>query len=146
MKVNDILEAKGRKVFTIKSDKSLKEALDLIVINKIGALLVLNEKDDFVGIISERDLVREFHKADKVALDKTISEIMTTNIIVGILEDEIEEVEAIMTENRFRHLPIMNEGKVVGIVSIGDIVKSLSAKRKTENRYLKEYIMGKYPA
>lgn len=144
MKVKDILGAKGGKIFTIESRNSLKDAMDSIVENKIGALLVL-DNNDFVGIISERDLFREYHKSGEVSLGKKVEEIMTTKIVVGLLEDDIEEVEVIMTENRFRHLPIMNDGKVVGIVSIGDVVKMLAANRKTENRYLKDYIMGKYP-
>lgn len=145
MNVNDILEAKGRKVFSIEPGQTLKEAMDSIIKNKIGSLLVL-EKNEFVGIISERDLIREFHKAGDVSFGKNVSDVMTTKIVVGILEDDIEEVEALMTKNRFRHLPIMNEGKVVGVISIGDVVKMLAADRKTENRYLKDYITGKYPA
>lgn len=144
MKVNDILETKGRKVFTIESGNTLKEAMDSIVNNKIGALLVLKEKE-LEGIISERDLIREFHKTGEVALGKKISEVMTKNIVVGLPDDDIEEVEALMTKNRFRHLPIMNNGEVAGIVSIGDVVKLLAANRKSENRYLKDYIVGKYP-
>ncbi len=145
MKVNDILEAKGRDVFSIEPDSTLKDAMDSIINNKIGALLVM-EKKDFVGIISERDLIREFHKSGGDALEKKVGEVMTTKIVVGILEDDIEEVEALMTENRFRHLPIMHDGKVVGVVSIGDVVKMLAANRDSENRYLKDYIEGKYPA
>lgn len=144
MKVNDILSAKGRKVFTIEPGQKLRDVMDSIIKNKIGALLVL-DKSEFVGIISERDLIREFHKNGEVALSKKVSEVMTTNIVVGLPDDDIEDVEALMTENRFRHLPIMNDGKVAGIISIGDVVKSLSANRKTENRYLKDYIRGKYP-
>ncbi len=144
MKINDILEAKGTKVFTIESGNTLKDAMDSIINNKIGALLVLGERK-FVGIISERDLIREFHKTGEVALGKKISEVMTTDIVVGLPDDDIEEVEALMTKNRFRHLPIMNNGEVAGIVSIGDVVKLLAADRKTENRYLKNYIVGKYP-
>ena len=145
MNVNDILNSKGRKVFTIIPDESLKSAMDSIIKNRIGALLVIDKKD-FVGIISERDIFREFHQSGEIVFKKKVREVMSTNIVVGILEDDIEEVEALMTENRFRHLPIMNDGKVVGIVSIGDVVKMLSSDRKTENRYLKDYIMGKYPA
>jgi len=144
MKVNDILSAKGRKVFTIEPGQKLKDVMDSIIKHKIGALLVL-DKNEFIGIISERDLIREFHKNGEVALGKKVSEVMTTKIVVGILDDNIEEVEALMTENRFRHLPIMNDGKVAGIISIGDVVKMLAADRKTENRYLKDYIRGKYP-
>jgi len=145
MKVNDILEAKGRDVFSIEPDSTLKDAINLIINNKIGALLVM-EKKDFVGIISERDLIREFHKSGGDALGKKVVEVMTTKIVVGILEDDIEEVEALMTQNRFRHLPIMHKGEVVGVISIGDVVKMLAANRETENRYLKDYIEGKYPA
>ena len=144
MKVNDILEAKGKKVITIESGNSLKEAMDSIIDNKIGALLVVKEKN-LEGIISERDLIREFHKTGEISLGKKISEVMTTNIVVGLPDDDIEEVEALMTKNRFRHLPIMNEGEIAGIISIGDVVKLLAADRETENRYLKDYIVGKYP-
>jgi len=144
MKVSDILATKGRKVVSIETANTLKEAMDSIVTNKIGALLVLKEKE-LVGIISERDLIRELHKTGEGALGKKVGEVMTTNIVVGLPDDDIEEVEALMTKNRFRHLPIFDKGKVAGIVSIGDIVKLLAADRKTENRYLKDYITGKYP-
>ncbi|HHI02306.1 MAG TPA: CBS domain-containing protein [candidate division Zixibacteria bacterium] len=144
MKVSDILATKGRKVVSIETANTLKEAMDSIVTNKIGALLVLKEKE-LVGIISERDLIRELHKTGESALGKKVGEVMTTNIVVGLPDDDIEEVEALMTKNRFRHLPIFDKGKVAGIVSIGDIVKLLAADRKTENRYLKDYITGKYP-
>ncbi|RKX19167.1 MAG: histidine kinase [Candidatus Zixiibacteriota bacterium] len=144
MKVSDILATKGRKVVSIETANTLKEAMDSIVTNKIGALLILKEKE-LVGIISERDLIRELHKTGESALGKKVGEVMTTNIVVGLPDDDIEEVEALMTKNRFRHLPIFDKGKVAGIVSIGDIVKLLAADRKTENRYLKDYITGKYP-
>jgi len=84
-------------------------------------------------------------KEGEGALSKTIREVMTTRLVVGVLEDEIDMVMALMTNNRFRHLPIMDGRKMVGIISIGDIVKTQVNNLEIENRYLMDYITGKYP-
>ncbi len=144
MKVKDILKAKGGAVLSIQPGKTVKEAMDSILKNKIGALLVM-EGDMLKGIITERDLFRVYYQAGEKVLKKKVSEVMTTNLVVGLPNDDIEAVKALMTNNRFRHLPILENKKVCGIVSIGDVVKILAVDLEIENRYLKDYITGKYP-
>ncbi len=144
MKVKDILKAKGGAVLSIQPGKTVKEAMDSILKNKIGALLVM-EDDMLKGIITERDLFRVYYQAGEKVLKKKVSEVMTTNLVVGLPNDDIEAVKALMTNNRFRHLPILENKKVCGIVSIGDVVKILAVDLEIENRYLKDYITGKYP-
>ena len=147
MKVRDILGTKGKVIHTILPEDTVKKAMDEIAARKIGALLV--EEDGMLkGIITERDIFRLLHKhQDKCnyALELKVKEVMTTNVVIGIPDDDIDMVEALMTNNRFRHLPIMDGKKIAGVVSIGDIVKNMAKNLQIENRYLKDYITGKYP-
>jgi len=145
MKVNDILKIKGPEVITIWEEKSVQEAIDLMVLNKIGALMVLNAAGKLTGIITERDVMRGYHAHPDSAGGLAVKEIMTKKVIIGDGDDTLESVESIMTENRVRHLPIIAGKRLVGIISIGDVVKALSKESKIENRYLKDYIEGKYP-
>ena len=144
MKVSEILKAKGSRVESIAPNRTVREALDVITGKGIGSLPVL-ENDMLAGIITERDILRLVAKEGEGALSKTIREVMTTRLVVGVLEDEINMVMALMTNNRFRHLPIMDGRKMVGIISIGDIVKTQVNNLEIENRYLIDYITGKYP-
>ena len=118
--------------------------MDKIIEKGIGSLLVMND-DTLVGIISERDIFRLYHKHGEKAAAMEVGDTMTRDIIIGIADDDVEAVKALMTNNRFRHLPIMERSKVVGIISIGDVVKSMATDLQIENRYLKDYITGKYP-
>ncbi len=144
MKVRELLKTKSQDTETIEPDKSIKEAMDIIVAKRIGALPVL-DKGELVGIITERDIFRLLHKNGAGAFTFKVGDVMTRKLVVGILEDDIEMVQAVMTNNRFRHLPIMDGRKMVGILSIGDIVKSHVKNLQIENRYLIDYITGKYP-
>ena len=144
MKVSDILKAKTGPVLSIASGKTIKDAMDAIMKNKIGALPVVDD-DNLVGIVTERDLFRAFYENGEAVFQKLVADIMTTNLVVGLLDDDIDSVEALMTNNRFRHLPIIKNNKLFGIVSIGDVVKMMASDLKVENRYLKDYVSGKYP-
>jgi CBS domain-containing protein len=144
MKVNDILKIKGPEVVTIWEEKSVQESIDTMVQNKIGALMVINAGGELTGIITERDILRAYHAHPDAAGNLAVKEIMTKKVIIGDGEDTLESIESIMTENRVRHLPIIAGKRLVGIISIGDVVKALSKASKIENRYLKDYIEGKY--
>jgi len=143
MKVKDILKNKGPEVVTIWEEKSVREAIDLMVQNKIGALMVINAGGKLTGIITERDVMQAYYSHPDAAGNLAVKEIMTKKVIIGNNDDTLEYVESVMTENRVRHLPIIVEKRLVGIVSIGDVVKALSRESKIENRYLKDYIEGK---
>jgi CBS domain-containing protein len=142
MKVKDILKTKGPEVITIGEVKNIYDAIDTLVKHRIGALIVLNESADIVGIISERDVMRENHKQYGSLAE--VKDVMTRKVIIGEPEDDVEYVESIMTQNRIRHLPIISNEKLVGMISIGDIIKAILKEAKVENRYLHDYIKGKY--
>ncbi|UCE05952.1 MAG: CBS domain-containing protein [bacterium] len=146
MKVKDILAEKGTHVVTINQEATVYEALQTFAANRVGSLLALDDKGGIVGIIGARDALMAVLKACDEIKKTKVREIMTKNIIIGAPEDELDNIEVIMTENRVRHLPIIEEQKLAGIVSLGDVVKAQLKNVHVENRYLKDYIVGKYPA
>lgn len=146
MKVKDILAEKGTRVITCHVDDTVMAALAIFSANKVGSLLVVDKKDDIQGILSPRDALEAIlHDYDN-AREIKIGEIMTKNLIVGTEDDEVAYVQAIMTENRIRHVPIVEGRELKGLVSIGDVVKALMTEKEVEIHYLKDYIEGKYPA
>jgi CBS domain-containing protein len=145
MKVSEILKNKGPQVVTIWEEKTIQESIDLMVQNKIGGLMVINAEGKLTGIVTERDILRAYHAHPDAAGELAVKEIMTRKVIIGNKDDTLEYVESVMTENRVRHLPIISEKRLIGIISIGDVVKALSKESKSENRYLKDFIEGKYP-
>ena len=124
MKVKDVLAEKGTHVVTINQEATVYEALQTFAANRVGSLLALDDKSGIVGIIGARDALMAVMKACDEIKNTKVKEIMTKNIIIGALEDELDKVEVIMTENRVRHLPIIEEQKLAGIVSLGDVVKA----------------------
>jgi len=123
MKVRTILATKGTTVVTIGPQQPLKEAARLLAEHNIGALVVVNEAGKLQGIISERDIIRAAARLEN-ALSRPVSEIMTREVIIGLPNDDLMAVVNAMTEKRFRHLPIMERGELVGIISMKDIVQS----------------------
>jgi CBS domain-containing protein len=123
MKVRQILASKSRNVITIHPDQSVSEAVAKLVEFGIGALVVVNEQATPIGIISERDIIRRA-AANEALFSEKVGEIMTRDVITGIPQDDLASVAHTMTERRFRHLPIMDEGQLVGIISIGDVLKA----------------------
>jgi CBS domain-containing protein len=145
MKVRDILKDKGSEVITIVAEATVFEAIKTLVDKNIGSLLVLDEGGKIVGIITEKDILKDCNRHYELRKQAKVKEVMTKNLIVGSPEDDIDYVESIMTQNRVRHLPIIANQKLVGLISIGDVVKVLHRECKVENRYLKDFISGKYP-
>ena len=146
MKAKDILAEKGSRVITCHEDNSLMDALAIFAANKIGSLLVVDSHDKIQGIIAPRDILIIVLKDYERVKTIKVTEVMTKNLIVATANDTVEYIQAIMTENRIRHVPILEDGELQGIVSIGDIVKAQIDEKEVENRYLKDYIEGKYPA
>jgi CBS domain-containing protein len=140
MKVSQILQSKGTTVITARPDATLHDALRTLVSNRVGALVVTTTEGKVVGIITERDLLRVCAARSGEIDDTRVAECMTANLIIGLPEDEVGYVMGIMTNNRIRHLPIMNGERLEGIISIGDIVKAQLEETEFENRYLKDYI------
>ena len=142
MKLKDILGKKGSKVWTVKASQTIQNALKVLVNQKIGALLVLDEKGGIVGIVSERDIVRGCYQSGKELDVMPVSQLMTKEVVIGSPEDETSYIMGVMTQKRVRHIPVVAGGKLQGIVSIGDIVKSVIEDSQYEIHYLKEYIYG----
>jgi CBS domain-containing protein len=140
MKVKDILHGKGTAVATIPADATLHDALKLLVKLRIGSLVVTDGHNPLVGIITERDLLQECAAHTDGLRKMTVREIMRTNPIIGVPEDEVAYVMGIMTHNRIRHLPILEGERLAGLISIGDVVKAQLEAVEFENRYLRDYI------
>ena len=122
MKVRNILATKKGRLIAIGSDELVRRAIVLLVENRIGVLLVVDAAGDLVGILSERDIIR-IAASDEALFDRPVAEIMTKEVIVGMPQDDVLAVAHTMLEKRFRHLPIMDEGELIGIISIGDVLK-----------------------
>jgi len=123
MNVASILGRKGGKVVTCRPEQSIRQALALLAEHNIGALVVVDALGVPAGIVSERDIVREAARDERL-FARTVGEIMTRDVVVGVPEDDLRAVRDTMTERRIRHLPVVADGRLVGIVSIGDIVKA----------------------
>jgi CBS domain-containing protein len=140
MTVEHILSAKGRKVITIEPERTLGEAVRLLDERKIGAVVVGDADHAVLGIISERDIVRALAKSGAAALDEPVSRHMTGKVVTCTGRSAISELMELMTDRKFRHVPIVEDGRLNGIVSIGDIVKHRLAEIETEHKALREYI------
>lgn len=141
MKIKDILRHKGPKVWAVKADQKIYDALQILVNQKIGALLVFDDKGNIAGIISERDIVRASYLGKSVN-NTLVSELMPRKVITASPEDNINEIMEVMTQNRVRHIPVVSGGKLEGLVSIGDVVKALLEDSAHQIRFLKEYMHG----
>lgn len=140
MKVKEILREKGSAVKTIKPEAPVREVVDVLTKYSIGALIVVDDSEGIVGIVTERDVLRRCVKAEKPDLTKPVRSIMTEDVIVGVPDDDVEYVMNILTKNKIRHLPIVIGKNLAGIVSIGDMVKCMLKEMEFENRHLKDYI------
>ena len=122
MKVRNILATKKGQLITVGPEEPLRRAVRILVDNRIGALLVVDSSGQLVGILSERDIMRTA-ATDEALFGRAVAEIMTKDVIVGMPQDDVIAVAHTMLEKRFRHLPIIDEGKLIGIISIGDVLK-----------------------
>jgi len=144
-RVADLIRAKGHDVYTIESGASVYDAVKRMVDHNAGSLLVV-DGGEIRGIITERDYLREIVLKGRTSKNTEVRTIMTADLVCVGPNDSIEECMAVMTEKRIRHLPVLEHGRLAGLVSIGDVVKQLSKDQKAQIRYLTDYITGKYPA
>jgi CBS domain-containing protein len=140
MKVKELLGIKGIECFSIMSDQSLLDASKQMAECRIGALLVM-DKGTLSGIITERDIVRSVANG-KSCKDVRTKDVMTTNLIVSKSSDDLDYVMAVMIQNNIRHLPVVDEHGLVGMLSMRDVVRVLVKNLKAENQYLKDFIGG----
>lgn len=139
--VNEILNSKGREVWSITPDRTVFEALRLMAEKDVGALLVM-EGTKLVGLVTERDYARKIVLAGKSSRGTPVREAMTTRVLCARPEQTVEECMALMTDKRTRHLPILEHKRVIGLVSIGDLVKAIIREQKFVIEQLQHYISG----
>lgn len=142
MRINEVLSGKGsHDVLTIQPDRTIRELVALLTERNFGALVVSHDGSTVAGIVSERDVVRRLHRDDDV-LDAPVSAIMSAEVRTCEGTDTVDEVMALMTAGRFRHVPVVKDGKLAGIVSIGDVVKSRMSELEFERDQLDSYVHG----
>lgn len=142
MHVKSILEGKGSEVFTLTPQGSIADAARSLAQHKVGALVVSDDSKKILGILSERDIVKAVATDGSAALDKTVDDLMTRKVTTCAEESTVSELMSLMTEGRFRHLPVEKDGKLIGIISIGDVVKRRIAEVEREAEEIKTYIAG----
>jgi CBS domain-containing protein len=140
--VSDILDGKGHDVLRIDADASVYDAVQRMVEANTGSLLV-TDKDEITGIVTERDYLRRVTLEGRTDKETTVREIMSSPLIVVTPETTIDECMALMSDRRLRHLPVVEGGEVVGIVSIGDVVKFKSKQQSFEIQYLTDFITAR---
>ena len=143
MLVQQILTGKpNQDIVTIKSSKTVSEAANILSEKRIGALIVSEDGKSVDGMFSERDIVRELGRRGVACLSDSVSEIMTTNITTCTKADSADSLLQTMTDGRFRHLPVMEDGALIGMVSIGDVVQARLSEMAMENQALEGMIKG----
>ena len=139
MRIADVLSNKGAAVATIAPETTVSQLLASLAALNIGAMVVVGA-DGLAGIVSERDVVRELHKRGGGLLGQPVSEIMTTVLATCTPRDTVDHLVVLMTQNRVRHVPVLDDGRLAGIVSIGDVVKTRLEELKAEQEQLQAYI------
>ena len=140
MTVARILAEKGRTVVTVPPDRTIDEAIHLLAEKRIGALVVCDAGGDVIGILSERDVMRALAQEGASAFDAPVSRHMTSRVVTCERSTTIEDVMAQMTNGRFRHLPVVEDGALIGVISIGDVVARRIAAVEAEHQAMREYI------
>ncbi len=140
-RVKQILATKGNEIWSIEPDATVYDAIHLLAEKGIGALLVM-EGDELIGVISERDYARQIILKDKSSRKTLVRDIMTSKVITSEPNQEIADCMSMMTEKRIRHLPVVEGGRVVGVVSIGDVIKAVIAEQRATIVDLEKYISG----
>ena len=138
--VRQLLESKGHEVTTISPDMTVFESMQLMAARNIGALLVLDAGNILVGIVTERDYARKMYMQNKFAKDVPVTEIMTRQVVYVRPDQTNEECMALITEKRVRHLPVLENDRVIGIISIGDLVKDTISEQEFIIHQLENYI------
>jgi len=142
MLVSTLLENKRKDVITATPSTTIEEAMELLISNKIACLPVLSDKGELVGIVSDKDIFKKIHETKGKYHSLNVGDVMSTNLIVGLPEDNIEYIAGIMDKNWIRHIPILEGQKMIGLVSEGDILQTITEHKEIENRYLTMYLEG----
>lgn len=141
--VRELLKIKGNQVWSIAYDMTIKDALQVLAQKDVGALPVTKD-GKLVGIFSERDYARKMAQKDECSMNTLVSDLMTSKVFYVNLDCSIEDCMALMTERHIRHLPVLEGDEMVGMISIGDLVKTIISTQKDEINMLENYIQGKW--
>lgn len=144
MIIEQILNDKGREVVTLRADDTLREAARLLDERRIGAVVTLAADGEIVGVLSERDIVRQFARQGAAALEMEVGNAMTRAVITISAEAPIDEALQLMTDRRIRHLPVVRHNRLTGFVSIGDLVKWKIAETEAEAQAMKSYLSAQF--
>jgi CBS domain-containing protein len=142
MIVSTILTQKGGSVVSVQPTTSIAEVTHVLAEHRIGAVLVCNERGDLMGILSERDIVAALASDGASVLDHTAEHMMTRHVTTATSRTTVAEAMQMMTHGRFRHLPVLDHGRLIGLVSIGDVVKARMSQQEQEVDSLKAYVSG----
>lgn len=145
MTVKDLLDSRQTEVITTTTETSMKEAMRLLIDNNISCLPITEDDGTLLGIISDKDIFRKVYETGGGDLNFAVGELMSRDLIIGLPNDDVRYIAGLMTNNRIRHIPVVAADKLIGLVSIGDVVKTQMKDMSIENRYLKSYIEGTYP-
>jgi CBS domain-containing protein len=140
--VKHLLDVKGRNVISIAPDASVFDAIKVMADESIGSLVVLDENGKLAGIVTERDYARKVIVMGRSSKDTPVAEIMTTDVLTAASDHTVNACMEIMTERKIRHLPVVEDGRVIAMVSIGDLVQAIIADQKEEIEHLEHYISG----
>jgi len=140
MNVEQLLSGKGREVISVQPHRTLAEAIRILSEKRIGAVVVMGADGALVGILSERDIIRALGEQGGAALESAVSRSMTSKVVTCRPQTSVDELMEIMTTGRFRHVPVVENGRVAGIVSIGDVVKHRVAAIEAESQAMRDYI------
>ena len=140
MILEQILKEKGGQVYSVAESATLKEAADLLDTRRVGAMVILNEAGGIIGVLSERDIIRNIARIGAAALKCTVGEVMTRQVVTARPRDTVESAMEKMTDRRIRHLPVVDGGRMIGVVSIGDLVKWRIAEADAEVNAIRSYI------
>jgi CBS domain-containing protein len=141
MRINEVLKTKGAEVITVSPDTTVRDLVALLVEKNIGAVLVATRERPVAGIVSERDVVRGLADGPGV-LDRPVSDLMTAEVVTAEPHQSVHELMRLMTQRRIRHVPVVTDGELQGIVSIGDVVKSRIDELEFERDQLESYVSG----
>lgn len=142
LRVRDLLSEKGNEVFSIGPAQSVYQAIEMMSDKEVGALVVVDDAGALVGIVSERDYARKVILQGKSSKETEVAEIMTCDVITTHREATVDECMTLMTNRRIRHLPVMDDNSLTGMISVGDLVKSLISEKDFQIEQLERYVRG----
>lgn len=142
LRVKDLLSEKGNEVWSIGRSQSVYQAIEMMSLKEVGALAVVSDSGELIGIVSERDYARKVILQGRLSKETLISAIMTSEVISTDEDASVDECMALMTHRRIRHLPIVKEGQMIGMISVGDLVKSMLLEKDQKIEQLERYVRG----